>query len=782
MFGVQVVKARLRLSWSSASLLAALLASAASATTERASSVEAASGLQDALFSVSVNGSPGGEPVSLLRGPGNQFYATSDTLRVWRLKPRTKPAFTRQRTGYYLLNAIPGVTLQLVEETQTLNITLPAQQFETTRLAYAPIELDDRVVGGSGGFLNYDASAQLADGVMTGGAAVEGGIFTSKGVGISGFVGRLTDGKAEIVRLDTNWTIDDPARMRSLRLGDSVSRGGVGGVPVRFAGIQLARNFSVEPGFVTIPLPSVSGSAAVPSIVDVYVNGALRGSRDVKPGPFELTDVPIITGNGDVQLVVRDLLGRQSVYSQSYYAAPSLLRKGLHDYSYETGFLRSSFGRESNDYGTLMISATHRYGFSNSFTGEAHVEASKHVQTGGIAGNLVLPGVGHIGASVAGSRSELGEGFQAGLSFDRRTRGLSLGLSAELNTDKYMALGWSSDRRPPASTIQGFAGLPLDFGSIGISYLRRDARDDSDAEFLGASSSIRLGRMGSLNLAARKSLKGNQGLGAELSLTMPLGFQTAASTTISLEDGARTYRSLLQRSLPVGEGFGYQIGASRGAVDRLDGKLSLQTSFGAYDAQLTWTDGKTGIRLSTVGGLGVVGGHAFASRQLTQSFATVKVGEYSNVRVYADNQLVGRTDRSGRAVVPRLRPFDRNRLRIELADLPWDAEIAESEQTVRPYNRHGVEVAFEAKPARDAIMRILLEDGTPLPTGSVVRLGKSDEEFISAPGGEIYLTGLDAENMAVASWSDGSCRVRFNYAATGEPQPNLGELTCRKAV
>lgn len=776
------MKARRKLSWSSASLLAALLASAASATTEQVTSVEAATGLQDALLSVSVNGSPAGEPIPLLRGAGNFFYASSDTLLAWRLKLRAKPAFTRQGTDYYLLNAITDVSLQLIEATQTLTIDVPPQQFETTRLAYAPIELDDRVVSGTGAFLNYDASAQLADGVMTGGAAIEGGIFTSMGVGISGFVGRLSGGKAEIVRLDTNWTIDDPAKMRSLRLGDSVSRGGVGGVPVRFAGIQLARNFAVQPGFVTIPLPSVSGSAAVPSIVDVYVNGALRDSRDVKPGPFELTDVPIVTGNGDVQLVVRDLLGRERIYSQSYYVVPTLLRKGLHDYSYEVGFLRRSFGRESNDYGQLMVSGTHRYGFGDNLTGEVHVEASKDVQAGGIAGSLVLPGVGHVGASLAGSRSELGEGVQAGLSFDRRTRGLSLGLSAEFSTDEYMALGWSADRRPPTSTIQAFAGVPLGFGSLGISYLRRDARDDSDAELLGASSLIRLGRMGSLSLAARKSLKDDKGLSAEMSLTMPLGLQSTASATISLEDGAKTYRSLIQRSLPVGEGFGYQVGASRGAVNRLDGKLSFQTSFGAYDAQLTWTDGKTGVRLSTVGGLGVVGGQAFASRQLTQSFAAVKVGNYPNVRVYADNQLVGRTDRSGRAVVPKLRPFDRNTLRIELADLPWDAEIEDAEQTVRPYNRHGVEVDFEAKPARAAIIRILLEDGSPLPTGSVVRISEADQEFISAPGGEVYLTALNADNAAVASWSGGSCRISFRYAETGEPQPNLGAFTCTRIV
>jgi outer membrane usher protein len=718
----------------------------------------------------------------LLRGPGNQFYAPLDSLRGWRLKPPPWPAFTRQGVTYYRLNDIAGAGLELIEATQTLTIIVPPQLFETSRLAYAPVELDDRVVSGSGAFVNYDASVQLAQGVVSGGAAIESGIFTAKGVGVSGFVGRFGGGTAEFVRLESNWTVDDPGRMRSLRIGDSVSRAGTGGVPVRFAGIQLARNFGVQPGFVTLPLPSVSGSAAVPSVVDIYVNGALRGSRDVKPGPFELTDVPIITGNGDVQLVVRDLLGRERVYSQSYYAAPTLLRRGLHDFSYEAGFLRASFGRESNDYGALMMSATHRYGFSNRFTGELHVEASKDVQAGRLGGNLVVPDVGHIGASLAASRSGLGQGAQAAISFDRRSSAVSLGFSAEFTTSGYSALGWSADRRPPASTIQAFAGIPLGFGSVSLSYLRRDSRDDGDSEFVGASSSIRLGRIGSLNLAARKDLNTARGISAELSLTMSMGPLTTSSTAISLEDGKRTYRSQFQKSLPVGEGVGYQFGAARGAADRLDGRIKVQTSFGTHDAQLTWTDGKTGVRLSTVGGLGMVGGQAFASRQLTQSFAMVKVGDYPNVRIYADNQLIGRTDRSGRAIVPRLRPFDRNAVRVELADLPWDAQIGDGEQIIRPFNRHGVQVLFEARPARAAMIRIRLEDGSPLPAGSIVTLGQGPDEFITAPGGDVYLTGLGKENSAIASWSGGKCSLSFDYAETGEPQPDLGEFACRRAA
>lgn len=777
------MKPRSKSLWNSASLLALLLAAPGSGAAARAEPqgqrAQAGAELQETLLSVSVNGEPA-EEVAMLRRAENEFYVTAEVLATWRFEHRRLPAVTHAGEQHYLLNAISGVKLELDEAFETLTIGAPAEAFRPTRLSYAPVEISDEVVGGTGAFANYDVSVQFADGDTSLGGAFESGVFTRFGVGIASFVGRWADADAELVRLDTHWTIDDPAGMRSLRFGDSITRGGAGGGPLRFGGIQLARKFAVHPGFVTIPLPSLGGSAAVPSVVDIYVDDALRDSRNIRPGPFEITDVPVVTGSGDVQLVVRDLLGREQIFTQSYYASPSLLRRGLHDYSYEIGSLRRSFGEKSHAYGPLMLSATHRYGLTNSLTVEAHVEASNDVQTAGLAANMVVDGIGHFESSIAGSRSGLGGGLSGGVGFERRTRGLSFGLNAEFNSDDYTSLGWTPERRAPAAIVQGFAGIPLDFGSFGVSYLLRDGRTEPDVELLSVNGSLRLGRLGSLHLAARKSLNGDGDISADLFVVMPFGGASSSAGASLLKDRL-AFKAALQRSAPVGQGLGYQFSVSSGEFRRVDGRLTLNTSFGAYDGQLTWTDGATGVRLSTAGGVGVVSGEVFASRKLDQSFATVRVGDYPNVRVYADNQLVGRTDGNGRVVVPRLRPFERNSLRIDVADLPIDAEVDSGERTVRPYDRHGVEVDFNVKPSRAALIRVLLGDGTPLPRGSVVKLAGPQEEFVSAPGGEVYLTGLAAHNVVVASWTGGRCSFSLPFDDSKEPPTSLEEFRCINA-
>jgi outer membrane usher protein len=113
------------------------------------------------------------------------------------------------------------------------------------------------------------------------------------------------------LRLDTTWTYKDPDRTLTYRAGDMISGGLSWTRPVHLGGIQIQRGFSIRPDLVTLPLPSFSGSAAVPSTVDVYVNGVRTVSQDVDSGPFRINNLPILSGQGDASIVVRDSSGRE---------------------------------------------------------------------------------------------------------------------------------------------------------------------------------------------------------------------------------------------------------------------------------------------------------------------------------------------------------------------------------------------------------------------------------------------------------------------------------------
>jgi outer membrane usher protein len=730
------------------------------------------------LLSVSVNGVSDPTPVVLVRDRLGRYYASVEQMLRWRIKSLELPSIVDEGTRYYLLNAIAGAKLDVDDAAQELRLTLPTAALRALRVDYADIGPTEEVVGDVGAFLNYEVSAERTGGGARVGGLAEFGVFTAHGVGTARVVARGGGADQGLLRLDASWTIDDPEHMRSLRVGDSISVAGPTGVPVRFAGIQLARNFAVQPGFVTFPLPSLKGGAEIPSVVDVYVNNTLRRSADVPPGPFEIADVPVVTGDGQVQLVVRDMLGRQQVISQPYYASTSLLRPGLHDYSLEAGLLRRNYGLRSNDYGGLMVSATDRYGLTDALTAAAHLEATASVQSAAAGVSAAIPRIGEIDASVGTSASRHGEGFSASVTVQRRTKDFSFGVHSEWASDAFTTIGASPGRRPPRSIIQAFAGLPAGNGSFGISYLRRDGRTEPDVQIASANWSTHLAGFGSLNIAGRTSLGGPRDTAAEVVLTIPFGFATSSSLGARLEDGRINVRAMVQKSVPVGPGFGYRLDASSGAFGRVGAAVTMRTNFADYDAQLTWVDGKTGVRLSTAGSIGLVGGHAFAARALNQSFARVQVGTYRGVRVYSDNQLVGRTGKDGSIIAPNLRAYDRNVIRIDPSDLPLDAELAADKQTVRPYARSGVVVDFAVHPARAAFLRIVLDDGATLPAGSEISVTGRDDRFVSARDGEAYLTGIEKRIEAVAEWASGRCR--FTALPTPSDSSVPREVRCSR--
>nr|MDQ4087710.1 fimbria/pilus outer membrane usher protein [Pseudomonadota bacterium] len=510
---------------------------AALATTTALAQAGSGDTLRPALLEVMVNGQQQAEPVMFLQGPDGTLYVPAEAAAEWRMRLPPDAPVRHDGIDYYPLSAFPAARVAFAEQDQSVAIELPASAFEVQRASVGAAEELPMTRPSTGAFLNYDVLAEHARGDTNVSGAFEAGLFTPHGVGVTSFIAAAGAGPERLVRLDTHWEIDRPGHVTSFRIGDSISSAGPGAAPVRFAGIQYFRNFRVRPGFITMPLPATVGEAAVPSVVDVYVNNVLQGSQEVAPGPFELANIPVHSGGGTVQLVVRDLLGREVVSEQSYYASTQMLRRGLHDFSYEAGFVRDGFGRRSHDYGELMASTTHRYGITDRITAEAHLQASESRQMAGAALNLLAFDLGQAGFSGSVSHSERGSGYRAAASFERRTQGLSFALLSEYASADYAVIGMPDDYVPPRLTVQAFADMPLPRGSIGVNFLHRSLREEPSETLAGLFGSYQLTRNASFQMFARRAVarSGETVVGANLSLS--LGPRRSASAAV--EHGRR---------------------------------------------------------------------------------------------------------------------------------------------------------------------------------------------------------------------------------------------------
>jgi len=758
-------------------------------------------------YSVIVNGKPQGDAVLLQLRDGGLLALASD-LQRWRLL-NTNPSERFQLDGddYYRLNALPGFRYRLNSASQQIELDFAADAFAVSRVAARQRHLvTPQAPQSVGGFFNYDflasrqqiASSQTVDSLS---GLFETGLFHSWGVLTSQWVGQNLAGdqnlngaeplSRELIRLGTTYTHDDPDRMQTLTLGDTVGGSGLTGRPVRIGGIRLARNFSTQPGYLTLPQPTLSGEAALPSVLDIYVNGLLNQSQNLPAGPFQVDAVPVINGRGEVEVVVRDLLGREQVIAQSYFTGARQLRAGLDDYSYEAGLLRRSFGVENADYGDFVVVGSHRYGFSDRFTGEARVELQEDGPKGaGLGGIVSILPIGVVSGALAVSTNQGESGAQGLIGLERTVRrSLSLGVRYQYATTDYRQAGTSSLLAPPAEVLNANAsyGLP-GIGTAGLSYFRIERRNPETITSIITSSFTTTYRRMSFNLLGSMRLDPRRNYAVSLRVGIPLGRRDYLSSGYrhnQTGDGFVSGRSFvnLQKNLPHGEGWGYTARVSETHSENRDtqldalGAASWNAPYGSYVAEVARAGDRSAYRASASGGIGAMAGHVFASRRINNSFAIVDTGvEGVGLKVY--NQRSASTNAQGFAVLPNIQPYQSNVVEIDHSNLPMDVETPASRVEIAPYFRSGVLVELPARRALGATMQVLQANGQPVPAGANIRLGEL--EYPVGIQGFAFVSGLQPGiNTATVHWDqDRQCQLRLDLVANAGFQPDLGPVTC----
>ncbi len=705
-------------------------------------------------------------------------------MQRWRLRlPDASTAIDYQGEKYYPLSAISNTSAIYDPNKLTLMINVRPEAFIETSRAIQATNTPPPVKTGPGGFINYDLFAVNSPASTQRTGQFELGYFNRFGVGTSGILANDLGNGSSATRLDTTWTTDFPDQLRTLHLGDAFSAPGTWGRSVRFGGIQYGTNFGTQPGFLTYPPQSAVGQAVLPSTVDVFINNALVAHQNVPPGPFSINNLPVVTGQGNVQLVVRDLLGREQIVTQPFYAGQTLLRKDLEDFSSELGFVRNNFGINSNDYGSWLGSETYRRGLSDQLTGEIHGEVMQGQATIGTGTDYLIQQFGVFSSYFAGSHGSLGNGNLLLLGLDRQANPWSFGAHTQWTTRSFTQIGLVSPQLP-AAQLSSFNLSYANYigGSVGIAYIEQRNRDQADTRIATLSYSTSLGSLGALSISALRNLAGD--VNTTIFAILSLALDPSTSLNVSSQSvrggsaaNGNDFSSTLQRNLPLGEGYGYRLQAhSDGSKEA---SYSLQNNVGTYTAETAQYQGSNTTRLDVAGGIALLGGDAFLSRSIDQSFAVARIPDYPGVRILADYQPAGRTDASGNALIPGLRAYDANMISIDQRDLPLGADIGALKLEAVPYFRSGVDVTFPIKRSNGAVLTLFTEDGKPLPVGAAVKESGKNRTYTVGYDGEVYLVDLGPVNKLRATWPKQSCEVEVLFTPSADPLPDLGRFICK---
>ena len=738
--------------------------------------------LHEAVFEVVLNHGGPGHMMIVLRGAGRQLLLEAKDFRKLRLRVPSAPPYLRDGRRYYSPTAIPGGSISIDESRQRAVISVPTAALDTTRLS-APAGQSPPITPASpGAFLNYQLYSQHVTGQTTGGVYGELGLFAGAGVLTNSEAGRAAAGQGSLVRLDTTYTRDFPQRLETLNVGDAISDSGAWGYAVRYAGIRWSRNFALRPDLLTTPLLTTGGTATVPSTVDVFVNNQLVSSSQLPAGPFVIDRLPTVSGSGNVNVVVRDALGREQVLTQSFYSSPSLLAPGLSQYSFNLGSVREDYALASTRYGTLLTEGSYRRGIWRNFTLEGHAEYQRGgAHAAGVDAAIGIGDLGLVTLQAAGGGDATGSGWLRGAGFERNGSRLSFLVSDAWYGRNFAQVGEPQD---PALRLRerrlGQLGLAMGrFGSLSLAYVRQAYRGTQAEQTLSVTHSRSLGRNGSLNLTVTRLLGAQPSTSVYLFYVLPLGHRRAATASFVGGSGssapANEAIATMTQSPPVGPGMGYRVSAS--SAGNYDADWRRQYAAAAVELETARNAGVTGTSAYFSGSLTFLDHRLNATRQIDGSFAMVDLGGLANVPIYVENQLTTHTDSSGKAILYNLRPYEANLISVDPADLPLDTTIGSARAVVAPPYRSGVVVRFPIERTRGATMRLVTPDGKPVPVGAIVDFKGS--AFPVVLQGLVYVTGYDHGLGATARWPGGACHFRVPPPLDDDPLPDLGTIRCR---
>ncbi|MBA2673167.1 fimbria/pilus outer membrane usher protein [Ramlibacter sp.] len=574
------------------------------------------------LLDVQVNGSVLPDVVRVERLADGRVILPAATWKTARLRPAGDTVVFSDSDGAgYALDAATGLHYRIDRSKLQLVIDAQPEAFDGTRISMSGTERDLPNKASPGVYLNYDVTMTAGEGSSSRGGLVEMVAFNHLGALVSGsaLTSSSSDGLRH-VRTETYARKDWPGTMESLVVGDAIGSAGAWSRPVRFGGVRYARDFSLAPGYITTPMPAINGSAALPSTVDVLVNNQRQSSTSVPAGPFALTDVPLVNGAGDLNVVVRDLRGVETVVSQSYYTAAALLAPELSDFSFEAGALRRNFGSESNDYGPVFASGTYRYGLDAQTTVGARAELQRARQAIGADATRLLGTYAVAQGALAVSQSDAGSGAHWLAGIDRVTPGGGASALWEHSTDNYRAFGAGEREARARDRLRIGGGMRLnDTFNAGLSYTRQTSWNADSFSLAGATLGVRLPGNASLSLYASRELV-TGGWSAGVNLVVPLeGGKILAANTTRQVDGATTTAVQATQATPAGPGVGWSVRASNAAGQRARAQATLNTNHVQVAAEANAGKDNNAVRLSANGSVGWLEGQAFARAASTRA-------------------------------------------------------------------------------------------------------------------------------------------------------------------
>jgi outer membrane usher protein len=261
---------------------------------------------------------------------------------------------------------------------------------------------------------------------------------------------------------------------------------------------------------------------------------------------------------------------------------------------------------------------------------------------------------------------------------------------------------------------------------------------------------------------------------------VPIDSHRFASATVNSHAGGTDAYATAAQFADDASDMGWRVLAGRlNNEAHAEAGLDYAGRYGRVYTDVSSSPSQNSLRVGASGGMALAAGRAFFTRRLDESFAVVELKGYPGVGVGLGNTASAVTDADGIAFVPYLSPYQANQVRLQASDLPISAELDSIEQIVVPSWRSAVLVQYPVRSGRGALVKIVDDQGEPIPPGAVVQIQGRGEEFYVGRRGEAFVTGLEDNTELQVKWKEGGCAFNLQLPAANDEILRLGPVTCR---
>ncbi|ACO04904.1 MAG TPA: hypothetical protein DEP48_07325 [Persephonella sp.] len=693
---------------------------------------------------------------------------------------------TIKHQEYVCVSCLEGVDYNLNYSLLTADINFPPEFFRKEEIV---IKRQQEVPAESLGlYIDYDFMYSDSSNFNYFRGATDFNLFFGKNVFTSSFLMNYSDLSSKIVRLESYLLIQDIDNIRKIKIGDIFTQSNQWNSAVRIGGISIATDFSLRPDIITYPLPEFSGETVLPSSIDIFSENAKVFSKDIKPGEFEIRDIPVISPEGNLRVIVKDILGRTRIIEIPYYTHKNLLKPGLSEFSFSTGFVRKNYINESFKYHNLITMGIYRYGFTNRLTLEFEGFLNGYKEGNvGLAPLILIPKFGTVTPLFAASYSEGKSAFLYGINYDKTFKYLTFSFRYKKNSKDFVQPGTVLGL--PKEELSAFTTFRFPYiGSLSLTYMDRKFIDRDNMTNINISYSKIIFNRLSLSAAYNKNISGNNDNEVyRVSLNMPLG--SNYSTSLSMQDNKKdqSYTLYLAKNMTSSTGVTYSVRGTKANGDtNFLGNLYFKSPYTILFSELSYINSEgsdsLGYRLGLKGSVIYMDGNVFFKQYANNGFALVKIEPpVEGAKVLANNRNVGTTDKNGIVFIDNIAPYYRNEIRIDPSSLDMKTHIDKTVYTFVPLRKHGYLLRFRSKKVNSVRLKIQFPDGSFPEAGLRFDIDDRTNAGIIGYNGKAFIENITAgKHIVTVDYGYGICSFELNIKEKWLEKvvPYIGEYTC----